>query len=333
MQEEKVAGVPQDEKHQEKPEMAMVERTEGGALPSFPTKNQIKEYSEFLKNYDEFIGTQLTEKVDFGVIPGVEKPSLFKPGAEKLEKLMFLRHEKVLVEKITLPDYIKYTYKTIVYDKNGNVKATCEGTSNSKETKYRYTTVFENQATPEQKTKGVRMEKRSKMGKAYFIYRIEKDDFYDVENTIMKMAQKRSYVGAILEATNSSGRFTQDVEDMAEFSGKAPVGSQNQPVRSNFEDKRVAEGDKTVAYITNNQSSFIMKLVGELGMTQAGLEKQIGKPLIQLTMEGAGKVIEQLLGLKKKKNPETPENIPVVDAETGELRYDEPRISDAQIEK
>src|SRR5690606_10420847 len=51
-------------------------------------------------------------------------------------------------------------------------------------------------------------------------------DFHDLENTIMKMAQKRSYVGAILEATNSSSRFTQDVEDMdhSNFSGSANSG-------------------------------------------------------------------------------------------------------------
>lgn len=153
-----------------------------------PNQHQISQYSDYLKNFNAFIDSNLTKSVDYGTIPGVQKPSLFKPGAEKLEKLLSLRHEKVLVEKIIEPGYtfVKYSYKTIVYNKRNEIVATCEGSCNSKEKKYRYD--FNKQ---------------------------EKKDFYDMENTIMKMAQKRSYVGAMLEATNSSGRFTQDVEDMS----------------------------------------------------------------------------------------------------------------------
>lgn len=193
-------------------ELAEQENTQ--SLPAFPTKTQIAEYQTFLKNYDEFIESVLVKSVDFGEIPGVDKPSLFKPGAEKLEKLMFLSHEKICIEKIVTDEFISFTYQTRVYDKAGNLKATCEGNCNSKEKKYRSVTVFENQATPEQKETGKRVEKISKGGKKYSVYVVEKEDYYDLQNTIMKMAQKRSYVGAILEATNSSGRFTQDVEDM-----------------------------------------------------------------------------------------------------------------------
>lgn len=196
----------------QKPTNSIVPQTPG-YLPSFPTRAQIDEYKEFLQNYNEFIDSQLSENIDFGKVPGVEKPSLLKPGAEKLEKLFFLTHEKVQVEKIVEPGFIKYTYRTTIFDKNGNIKATCEGTCNSKETKYRYTNVNAKDANDEQKRNGQQIKRNGQYGE-YVVYRVEKKDFYDVENTIMKMAQKRSYVGAILEATNSSGRFTQDVEDM-----------------------------------------------------------------------------------------------------------------------
>ena len=190
-------------------ELAVIEQSY-----NLPTTKQINEYSKFLKAYDRFIDGQLNQDIDYGIIPGVEKPSLLKPGAEKLEKLFFLTHKKECVDKIVRDDYISYSYRTTIFDKNGNVKATCEGTCNSKEKKYRYITVFDNQATDEDKKDGRLETRRSKAGKEYRVYVVEKKDYYDIENTIMKMAQKRSYVGAILEATNSSGRFTQDVEDM-----------------------------------------------------------------------------------------------------------------------
>lgn len=180
-----------------------------------PNKEQIKEYEEFLNNYDDFVDRMLKNGTDYGVIPGVEKPSLLKPGAEKLEKLFFLRHKKECILKEVRPDgsFIRYTYRTAVFNKNGQLVATCEGTCNSHEKKYRWQTVFENMATPDQKENGRLEERQGRGGKKYKVYVVEKKDFYDTENTIMKMAQKRSYVGAILEATNSSSRFTADAED------------------------------------------------------------------------------------------------------------------------
>lgn len=179
-------------------EVAVQQPQNTDSFALMPNQHQIAQYSEYLKNFNAFLDSNLKAGVDHGTIPGVSKPSLFKPGAEKLEKLLSLRHEKVLVEKIVEPGYtfVKYSYKTIVYNKRNEIVATCEGSCNSKEKKYRYD--FNKQ---------------------------EKKDFYDVENTIMKMAQKRSYVGAILEATNSSGRFTQDVEDMpaSEFVNNKPA--------------------------------------------------------------------------------------------------------------
>lgn len=183
---------------------------------SLPSQKQIEEYGTFLKNYDAFVEAHLKDGVDYGMIPGVEKPTLLKPGAEKLEKLFFLRSKKECIIREVNADgsFVRYVYRTTVFNKVGQVVGTCEGTCNSKEKKYRSTTVFDNQATPEQKAAGKLEERKSKKGGTYKVYVIEKADVYDLENTIMKMAQKRSYVGAILEATNSSSRFTQDVEDM-----------------------------------------------------------------------------------------------------------------------
>lgn len=46
------------------------------------------------------------------------------------------------------------------------------------------------------------------------IYRTTNPDVIGMKNTIMKMAQKRAFVGAILLATGASEFFTQDIEDM-----------------------------------------------------------------------------------------------------------------------
>lgn len=68
-----------------------------------------------------------------------------------------------------------------------------------------------------------KVSKKSKAGKdltgyeldeTVIVYRILNPDVIGVKNTIMKMAQKRAFVGAILLATGASEFFTQDIEDM-----------------------------------------------------------------------------------------------------------------------
>ena len=185
-------------------------------LPAIPGRDWIEKYNQFLSDYDQFIDKQMKSEIDYGIIPGTQKPTLYLAGAQKLEKLFFLTSKTNLVEKVIKDDYsfIKYSYRTSAY-RGQTLVATCEGTCNSKEKKYRWETVFDNQATDEQKKAGKLLTRTSRGGKSYSVYIIEKREFYDIENTIMKMAQKRAYVGAILIATNSSGRFTQDIEDMA----------------------------------------------------------------------------------------------------------------------
>ena len=54
---------------------------------SINTKNAelIKDNLEKLNTIAETIKAALIEGLDYGIIPGVQKPSLFKPGAEKKE--------------------------------------------------------------------------------------------------------------------------------------------------------------------------------------------------------------------------------------------------------
>lgn len=163
----------------------------------------------------EYVQKVMRPGIDYGVIPGSSKPSLLKPGAEKLQRLFGFSATFTSTE--VKEDWDKplfyYRYKCTV-SHGDEVIAECEGSANSYEKKYRYRNVFESQATPEEKEKGVRIEKTSKNGKPYFVYRVENDEPYDLINTLQKMAQKRAYVGAILLAANASEFFTQDIEDL-----------------------------------------------------------------------------------------------------------------------
>ncbi len=161
----------------------------------------------------------LVKDQDYGVVPGVQKPTLLKPGAEKLMNLFALSAEFECTDKVLdlKTKFVAYTYKATVKTKDGRIITQCEGSVNSYEPKYRY--IWMEKAKPSQaeqdrlKAEGNGKFRKSSAGWIW-VERTENPDLVGLQNTMQKMAQKRAFVGAILLATNASEFFTQDVEDM-----------------------------------------------------------------------------------------------------------------------
>jgi len=154
-----------------------------GEMQISPAYNRaIAVTAEHYKTMTTFVAAQMKKDVDFGVIPGTRKPTLLKPGAEKLCRLFSLRPNYELIHFIT--DFEKpifhYHYRCTLV-RQGEVVGQGDGSCNSKEKKY------EKQA-----------------------YKV-----YDLTNTICKMAQKRAMVAAVLSSCGASQFFTQDMEDIA----------------------------------------------------------------------------------------------------------------------
>jgi len=97
-------------------------------------------YQEML----DFTKKVLREGVDYGKIPGVDKASLQKPGAEKLASFFALRPELVLLEKTENWDtglfYYRYQCRLL---RDSQLVAALEGSCSSYESKYRYRWVRE----------------------------------------------------------------------------------------------------------------------------------------------------------------------------------------------
>jgi hypothetical protein len=80
---------------------------------------------------------------DFGVIPGTPKPTLLKPGAEKIVKLLNLRDEYIIEEKIETWDrddpFFYYRVKCVLSDiASGTIVSSGYGSCNSRESRYAY---------------------------------------------------------------------------------------------------------------------------------------------------------------------------------------------------
>lgn len=149
----------------------------------------VQALSETLKKIEGFQGlirSQLAEGQDYGVIPGCgTKPTLLKPGAEKITMLLGLRsrYEIVREEERFEDGFFFYLVKASLISSAGEIVAEGLGSCNTMESRFR---------------------KRDGSWK----------DPYSGANVALKMARKRALVDAALTVGSLSNLFTQDIEDM-----------------------------------------------------------------------------------------------------------------------
>lgn len=159
--------------------LSIIESVDIGAVQSTLTK---------INQFQAVVQNTLKKNHDYGVIPGTPKPTLLKPGAEKIQMLLGVTSEYEVIEHIN--DYengfFSYTVRCTIY-KNGVKITEGLGHCNNREPKFY----------------------KRKDGSI--------QDPYEKVNTVLKMAKKRAQIDATLTLASLSEVFTQDIEDMQEF--------------------------------------------------------------------------------------------------------------------
>lgn len=129
----------------------------------------------------KFIEEQMVEGIDYGKVTGYSKPTLLKPGAEKI-----CQHLKLTIQYEVNHRFEEWKQGIFHYEvrvtldpiNSTQIVAEGIGSANTKEEQY-------NEQSP-----------------------------YTIVNTVLKMAKKRALVDAVLNVSATSGIFTQDIEDM-----------------------------------------------------------------------------------------------------------------------
>lgn len=241
------------------------------AITLNPVTSSLEATLAHYSNLIEFCKNVLQQQVDWGTVPGCNKPVLFKPGAEKLCKLFNLYPRFELYKSIedwTGKDHglneplFHYHYKCSLYH-NGELICQGEGNCNSLEKKYRF----------------------DKYGKP-------NPRIYDCVNTIAKMAMKRSLLSAVLVATGASELFTQDMEDFAE---RVNAESEQKPQSKN-------ESSELGKQELIEQSTGILEQLGWSKLVASKFaEKVVGKKVrAEMTTSELSKLIAGMLAELEK---------------------------------
>ena len=178
----------------------------------------------------------MLKDADYGTIPGCgDKPALLKPGAEKLMLLFKLGCFLDVVNQ-SEHDLVKYVIKTrIVHIPTGRELGIGVGSCSSDEEKYKWKKAIcdeEFDATPEERRRikfyaGKFDYKTRKRGPATQVKQIRTNPS-DLDNTILKMAAKRSKVDGVITVTGASDILLQGEDDIL-VEQERPVDTFQQP--------------------------------------------------------------------------------------------------------
>lgn len=160
----------------------------------------------------EVMKTVMMKDVHYGVIPGCNAPSLYKPGAEKIMATFRLTPE-YQIEDLSTDDEVRYLITTILKAPNGLKVGEGIGECSSTEEKYKWRqSVCDEEFENTQEDQRRIAYKRKKDG--YYTVKQVRTNLSDLRNTVLKMAKKRSLVDAVITTTAASDIFTQDIEDL-----------------------------------------------------------------------------------------------------------------------
>ena len=163
------------------------------ALQHIPESSSVISTMEAIKEFQNIVAHHLVEGADYskkGLFGKDSKPSLLKPGGEKIMSILGCRPEYVILTETEDFDKPLFYYKfrcQMIHIRTAQIWGDGIGSCNSKEKRYTW-------------------DKWKKAERPF--------EFSDV-NTIQKMAQKRAMIQAVLTLGRLSNLFTQDIEDYA----------------------------------------------------------------------------------------------------------------------
>lgn len=267
---------------------------------ALPDEQNFRRDIAAINQFQKIVRSNLQDGHDFGVIPGTQKPTLLKPGAEKIAKLLGLADLYVILDKAEdwEKGFFRYLIKCSLVSVNSNVTISEGlGECNSMESKYRWRE--SKRKCPDCGAEAI-IKGKAEFGGGWLCFKktggcgskfpdndisiteqtvgkVANDDIYTQVNTILKMAKKRALVDAALSAGRLSDLFTQDMEDIvggipepAAKPANVPPVAQKAPAPAH--DDMFAEQPK--AQPQNNKQLFLAacKKAGYSVTTKQGLD-------------------------------------------------------------
>lgn len=179
------------------------------------------------KELGQLVNEALQDGTDYGKIPGTGKPTLLKPGAERL-CIAFGLEARYTVETAEVdhdrPVEWRKSKKKWRNAHRGDKEFTWVEEVGASVGLYRYVVRCDLLHRGTGEIVGSGLGSCSSMESKYV------DRPRDCENTVLKMGQKRALIAAVLNTLGLSDRFTQDVEDLGHAAAETAAAAEPEPL-------------------------------------------------------------------------------------------------------
>lgn len=196
----------------------------------------LPEMKEQMRVLDELLKHVMKKDVHYGTIPGTKKPTLYKPGAEKITA-SFRLVPRSIVEDLSGPDFFRYRVRVELTNREGVPLGEGIGECSTLEEKYMWRAAVceeEFAATGEDRK---RVKYAKGQGGSHYTVKQIRTNAADIANTVLKMADKRAYIAVVLKVTAASDVFDQDLEDLPAEVRDGIVGDGKEPLKAPQEKK------------------------------------------------------------------------------------------------
>lgn len=262
--------------------MATIENRQLATEDDHRTAAQIRAQVNLIQ---EVMQSIMKENTHYGVLPGTNQPSLYKPGAEKIMATFRLSADPQ-VEDLSTHDEIRYRVKVFLISSSGVNLGAGIGECSTGEEKYKWRKAVcreEFDSVPEDRRR-IKYA-RGRGGSHYTVEQIRTEPA-DLANTVLKMAKKRALVDAVLTTTAASDIFTQDIEDMPDEIREAAVGTsepERQSVRQPQSKSGKASGTNQNEPATDSQKRIVRKKLEANGVDESFLVEKFAVNVDGLT--------------------------------------------------
>jgi hypothetical protein len=309
-------------------EMIAYERSD--FMPALSVPQAIQRFNTLV----EFVQHVMHEGVDYGKVPGTDKNTLMKAGAEKLTTLFGLTVRFQVVEQTQDwtgdqhgdEPFFYYWYRCLL-SRGDLLIAEADGSCNSRESKYRWreakrrcpscgaAAINRSKYAPRGAPKGTApgwycYAKAGGCGAEFAAEdaaitiqstgRAPNPDICDLVNTIQKMAQKRALVAAVLIGCNASEFFTQDLDDILAGDGATytppvtVVDTRSGEMTDVTPAKPESNGAPLLSDAQRRKLFAVWKEVGYEGTLQDWIKAEYNCKVEELSLKDASSAIETL---------------------------------------
>lgn len=205
-----------------------------GELARIETRDQrmsLPEMKEQVRILDELLKHIMIKDTHYGTIPGTQKPTLYKPGSEKILSTFRIAATPGEVTDLSTDDEVRYRVRVdATAQADGTFLGSGIGECSSDEEKYKWRKPVCNEEFDETAIDRRREVWKKYEGKPYKQKQVRTNP-KDVANTVLKMAKKRGQIDMTLTVTAASDVFDQDLEDLPPEIQEGVVGEKKETVK------------------------------------------------------------------------------------------------------